>query len=227
MKHFGISGIITVGQIQADDGRPVRVVQGTTRLIIQLHSLKGVRVFLLDAQCDRGDDRVIGRNHPFLEVVAVQPNDVGKVFVTVAQIPSIGPATIRAVGERRSKEPRGFKRINHQHNVVRFRHSDDLVHVGKISFIRRGQVVATCAGDGPGEGLGAVQKAGVGAPLHGSHAKQIHPHAVHSTRRPVGQKSRGAGRRNVGKQGVGRISRYHEWSVVLIHQNARIRAADF
>ena len=90
-----------------------------------------------------------------------------------------------------------------------------LVHVGKIGFVRRGQVIVRRAGNHLGEGLGAINQAGVRTPLDGPHAEEVHPQSVHAAGGAVGQVSRRFVGSEIGKQAMGGIAKYHERHIIF------------
>jgi hypothetical protein len=103
--------------------------------------LKLFGVCRLDAFCNGSDRSVIGRVLPGSEVIAVQPNNVGKMFVAVAQISAVSPTGSRAIVPQRVDPLPGLDGIKENHHPAIGRECHDLIDMAKVCFVRLGEII--------------------------------------------------------------------------------------
>ena len=229
LQHLGIGGGVGICQVERNDRPPGRILRG--RIEHQLDRLQVSRVFGLDALGHGLDQSAVARPVlPGTEIIAVQPDDVGKVLVSAAEIFPIGGAGGQAVVAQRRQPVDRLHRVQKDHDAVLLGKPDHPVETGEVSRIGLGDVVMRVvrpAADVCGEGANAVEGARVvmAGRIAGSRGNDIHPaRRVEPVGLAVGKVAFGLLLAQVRDQCLWGIAGDQEGNVVPIDKVASVRA---
>src|SRR5580765_3950445 len=105
-----------------------------------------VCVFVPDAEGDGTDHEIVVGVAPILKIVAAHPDDVGEVFVALAQKLSVRATFVRAIVEHHAKKTAGFGWIEEHLDTVLRGKVKHMIDASKVSFGGFGEIVGTRAG---------------------------------------------------------------------------------
>src|ERR1035437_3009935 len=141
MPHLEIGWRVRVSTVDGNNRRPCWIIGRRACSDVQLDGLKVSWISRLNTDCYCPDHFVIGRGFPGVEIIAVQPDEVVEMVVTVTKISTIGGGSVWTIVAERRDPLTGFDGVKEQDETTVSRERKHLVDTGKICFVRFSEII--------------------------------------------------------------------------------------
>jgi len=214
-----IGGIVAVSQVEADEGGPGGIVEGGTGGVVQLDGLEVVGIDAFDAVGDGLDEGAVAGVVPGLEVVAMEPDQVGGILVAVAEEDAVVVGFGGAVSLEDTQPVDGLDGGEEDGEVVVGGQGEDVVEAGEVGGVGSGEVI------GGGEGRDAIVGGTISAARGiGLAAQGMDPDGVEAGGLAIGEEGLGVGFGESAEHGLGGVAADEERGIILVDQIALVAA---
>src|SRR5580704_2078374 len=141
VQHLDVGGGIRVGAVEFDQRNPARIIEGRTRAHMQFHGLYLVGRYRANPLGDRLHQVVVLRDGPHVEVIPVEPGDVGVALVAVAQVLAVGGCGLHAVVTEGGQPADRLDGVNEDQQMVLRGQLNDVIEAREVRLVRLAQVV--------------------------------------------------------------------------------------